>query len=65
MRRHDLQMHSVNLSPAELARYDCVLIATHHKAYDWQMIADSARLIVDTRNAMAQIEGRRDHIVLA
>jgi len=29
------------------------------------MIADSARLIVDTRNAMAQIEGRRDHIVLA
>jgi UDP-N-acetyl-D-glucosamine dehydrogenase len=65
MRKHDLQMHSVNLTPAEVARYDCVLIATHHKVYDWQMIADNARLIVDSRNAMANVKGRRDHIVLA
>ena len=34
MRRHDLKMKSVVLSPALLAGYDCVLIATHHREYD-------------------------------
>src|SRR5690606_3760652 len=44
MRRHDLKMHSVDLSPQAIASYDCVLIATRHKAYDWQQIADHATL---------------------
>jgi hypothetical protein len=29
------------------------------------MIADNAKLIVDTRNALGRVEGRRDHIVPA
>jgi UDP-N-acetyl-D-glucosamine dehydrogenase len=53
MRRHDLQMESVPLNPQALAGYDCVLVATHHAAFDWQMVADHAKLIVDTRNALA------------
>ncbi|HLL89367.1 MAG TPA: nucleotide sugar dehydrogenase [Tepidisphaeraceae bacterium] len=61
----DLQMRSVPLTPAALAAYDCVLIATHHKAYDWQLVADHAKLIVDTRNALAHVTGRRDHVVRA
>ena len=65
MRRHDLQMESVALTPASLRGYDCVLIATHHSAYDWQLVADNAQLIVDTRNAMKNTKGRRDHIVAA
>ncbi len=65
MRRYDLQMRSVPLTPDSLARYDCVLVATHHACYDWQLVADHARLIVDTRNALASVEGRRDHIVSA
>jgi UDP-N-acetyl-D-glucosamine dehydrogenase len=65
MRRHDLQMRSIPLTPASLAGYDCVLVATHHSAYDWQLIADHARLIIDTRNAMVRVTGRRDHIVNA
>src|SRR3954470_18986396 len=63
MRHHDLHMKSVELSAQSLAGYDCVLIATHHKAYDWQMVADNARLIVDTRNATKNVKGKRDHIV--
>ena len=65
MRRHDLQMKSVSLSPASLGSFDCVLIATHHAAYDWQMIAEHARLIVDTRNALRDVRGDRSHIVRA
>src|SRR5262249_1017911 len=55
MRRHDLQMTSIQLTPANLGKFDCVLVATHHAAYDWQMIADHCKLIVDTRNALRQV----------
>ncbi len=65
MRRYDLQMRSITLTPDALASYDCVLISTHHKAYDWQQVADHAKLIVDTRNALQNVVGRRDHIVRA
>jgi UDP-N-acetyl-D-glucosamine dehydrogenase len=63
MRHHDLQMRSVALSPESLKQYDCVLVATHHKAYDWQQIADNAKLIVDTRGAMRNVQRRGDQIV--
>lgn len=66
MRKYgDLGMKSVPLTSESLASYDCVLIATHHKAYNWQMIADHARLIVDTRNALRDVTGSRKHIVMA
>lgn len=65
MRHHDLKMKSVKLSAAKLAAYDCVIIATHHQAYDWQSVADNANLIIDTRNALKDVKGRRGHIVSA
>ena len=63
MRNYDLQMQSIPLNPEMLASYDCVLVATHHSAYDWQMIADHAQLIVDTRGALRAVRGPRGHIV--
>ena len=66
MRKYgDLGLRSVPLTPDALAGYDAVLVATHHAAYDWQLVADHARLIVDTRNALRHVTGRRDHIVMA
>jgi UDP-N-acetyl-D-glucosamine dehydrogenase len=55
MRRHNLGMKSVPLTPQALAGYDAVLIATHHSAYDWKMIAEHSKLIVDTRGVMRGI----------
>lgn len=63
MRRHDLKMTSVDLSPDMLAGYDAVVIATNHTAYDWQMIADHAQIIIDTRGATRDVTGPHDHIV--
>ena len=65
MRRYDLGLSSVPLTLETLQSYDCVIIITHHDDYDWQMIADNARLIVDTRNALAGVKGDRGHIVQA
>ncbi len=40
-----------------LNRADCVVIVTNHAAYDWPFVAEHARLIVDTRNALAGVAG--------
>jgi UDP-N-acetyl-D-glucosamine dehydrogenase len=54
MRSYDLaDLESVPLTPENLQGADCVLIVTHHRAIDWKAVADHARLIVDSRNAMA------------
>jgi UDP-N-acetyl-D-glucosamine dehydrogenase len=39
------------LDDAALAEADCVVIATNHSSYDWERIAQTATLVVDTRNA--------------
>jgi UDP-N-acetyl-D-glucosamine dehydrogenase len=65
MRQHDLRMKSVDVNAQSLRTFDCVIIATHHAAYDWQFIADHATLIIDTRGAMRKVTGKRDHIVPA
>jgi UDP-N-acetyl-D-glucosamine dehydrogenase len=36
-----------------LQSFDAVLIATHHDAFDWAMVAANARLVVDTRGVYA------------
>ncbi|MEI7899270.1 MAG: nucleotide sugar dehydrogenase [bacterium] len=43
---------SVEWSQANIASYDCVLIATAHACVDYRQLADWAQLIVDTRNAL-------------
>ena len=65
MRRHDLKMKSVALSAKKLGGYDCVLIATHHSKYDWKMIAEHAKLIVDTRGVMRRLGRKNGKIVQA
>ena len=50
------------LTAEYLQGQDCVLIATDHSAYDYEFIARHAPLIVDTRNAMANVSINRDRI---
>ncbi|PRH88750.1 nucleotide sugar dehydrogenase [Labrys okinawensis] len=45
---------SVALTPETLAGYDAVLIATDHDDIDYALVANAARLVVDTRNACAK-----------
>ena len=45
--------------------YDCVLISTNHKKIDYQELADWCHCIVDTRNAMANIETRKRQVFKA
>ncbi len=49
IRRGYFKLKSVKLSAASLRRYDAVLLATNHDAFDYTLIAKHAKLIVDTR----------------
>lgn len=49
---------SLELTPETVTRFDAVLISTNHAGLDYQMLADNAKLIVDTRNAMKDFLGR-------
>jgi UDP-N-acetyl-D-glucosamine dehydrogenase len=66
MRHYDFSnMKSVDLTPENLAKYDCVLIATDHTAYDYDAIVKNSRLVIDTRNATRKInKGANKNVVL-
>jgi UDP-N-acetyl-D-glucosamine dehydrogenase len=49
---------SVAWTEAVIRQQDAVVIATNHKAYDLAQLTVWAPLIIDTRNAMAGIDGR-------
>jgi len=49
MREHHFDLKSVPLTAASIASYDVVLLATNHKAFDYDLIQKNAKLIIDTR----------------
>ncbi len=55
MRKYRIDLKSVELSEANLKGSGCVLIHTDHDAVDYGNIAKHAKLVVDTRNAMARV----------
>jgi UDP-N-acetyl-D-glucosamine dehydrogenase len=52
MRKFKFYKKSVSLDKNVIKKYDCVVIVTDHSCYDYKMIVDNAKLIVDTRNAV-------------
>lgn len=49
MREHKFDLSSIALTPTTIASYDCVVLATDHDKFDYDMIIKNAQLVVDTR----------------
>lgn len=49
MRAYNFPLSSIEVTAEKLATYDCVLVATNHDIFDYELIRQHARLIVDTR----------------
>jgi UDP-N-acetyl-D-glucosamine dehydrogenase len=64
-REYNLNMKSKPLSAAMLKSYDCVLISTNHSEYDYKWIVKNAKLVVDSRNACADVKSGRKKVVKA
>ncbi|UCG24106.1 MAG: nucleotide sugar dehydrogenase, partial [Chloroflexota bacterium] len=52
-----LDTPGVELNDENLSEADCVVVVTHHSAFDWPRIGKLATLIVDTRHVIGD-EGR-------
>lgn len=62
MRRYKFDLASVTLTPESLAAYDLVLIATNHDVFDYALVKQHSKLIVDTRGVYQE---SMPHIVRA
>jgi len=49
MREHHFRLNSEALTPENLASFDAVVLATDHDKFDYQLIKQHAKLIVDSR----------------
>jgi UDP-N-acetyl-D-glucosamine dehydrogenase len=54
-----LPFRSADLTGDLLKAADCVVIITHHDAFDWAFVDRHARLVVDTRNALPRPQHAR------
>jgi UDP-N-acetyl-D-glucosamine dehydrogenase len=49
MREHSFDLKSAPLGAELIAGFDCVVVATDHHAFDYELVKRHAKLIVDTR----------------
>jgi UDP-N-acetyl-D-glucosamine dehydrogenase len=63
LRMNGNTMKSANLTSANIASQDCIIILTDHSAYDFQRIVGAAKLVVDTRNATKDLQEFKDKII--
>ena len=49
MREHHFDLDSVSITAENIAAFDVVILATDHDSFDYDLIRDYAKLLVDTR----------------
>jgi UDP-N-acetyl-D-glucosamine dehydrogenase len=54
---------SIVLSGDSISSFDAVVVATDHAEFDWGLVARHARLVIDTRHALAsRMRGRPNYV---
>jgi UDP-N-acetyl-D-glucosamine dehydrogenase len=64
-RHYNFEKKSMELTEKNLKRFDAVLISTNHSAFDINYIVKHANIVVDTRNATADVTRNREKIYKA
>jgi UDP-N-acetyl-D-glucosamine dehydrogenase len=58
LKEDDIDLQSVPLTAEALRTADCAVVVTDHSAVDYALVARHARVVVDTRNALARVRER-------
>ena len=58
MKRYSFDLTSKNFCSETLQSYDCVVIGTDHDLFDYDLIFDKAKLVVDTRGRAKEVNDR-------
>jgi UDP-N-acetyl-D-glucosamine dehydrogenase len=53
---------SVKWTASDLKRFDAVVVSTAHRSVDYQQLAQWAKCIIDTRNAMAAVKTKKGQV---
>jgi len=64
-RKYQYEMESVELTVETIQSFDVVLLSTDHDNFDYKLIAENAKLIVDTRNAFEKHGIKKENIFKA
>ncbi|MEA1927920.1 MAG: nucleotide sugar dehydrogenase [Candidatus Auribacterota bacterium] len=64
-RKYRYHLKSVSLTPSRIGKSDAVLIATEHTMVNYKLVGQNASLIIDTRNAMADLRRVKARVVRA
>ena len=54
LRKAWFDLRSVDLTPENIRRFDCIVIATNHDKFDYTVLQKNAQLIVDTRGVYTE-----------
>ena len=58
-------LRTVDLDAASLQEFDCVVVTTDHSGFDYAMIVEHSRSVVDTRNAIGRaLKGAQPDVVI-
>ncbi|MDB9309556.1 nucleotide sugar dehydrogenase [Aphanizomenon sp. CS-733/32] len=49
MRKYKYNLQSIDINPESLSQMDCVIISSDHDVFDYTMIQNNSKLIIDTR----------------
>ena len=49
LRKYSFEMESMELNPKSVSEFDLILLSTNHAVFDYEMIQEHAKLIVDCR----------------
>lgn len=61
-RKYEFHMDSVELTMDNIKKYDMLVLSTDHSDYDYNFIAENAKIILDTRNAFERNGIKKDNI---
>ncbi len=62
MRQHRFDLSSLDLTDSIISKFDVVILATNHSKFNYEMILNNAKLIIDTRGVFEKSLG---NVVLA
>ena len=62
-RKYNYDISSVELTKESIKKYDLVVLSTNHTDYNYKLLADNAKLIIDTRNAFGSRGFSQNNIV--
>ncbi|HRJ50902.1 MAG TPA: nucleotide sugar dehydrogenase, partial [Phycisphaerales bacterium] len=65
MRRHAITLASRPLDRAALLDHDAVVIVTNHSGIDYELVGRHAGLVIDTRDAMANVTAPAARVIKA